>query len=315
MFDAMRDFRRLPESEVGYTPALALEIRLAQMRRDIVLELAGEMDKPIPRFEDIVTPGTHAPDDLALIARRLLGIELPEQFRFKDEYAALNRWTTAIERLGVLVFHAPKIELSEMRGFSLYDAVAPVIVLNAKDSPRGRLFTLLHEFAHLLLRVGGLCDRHDAQGQENSDPEVFANRAAAATLVPEHALLAEPVVQALRKREIDDPDIRQIARRFSVSQEVVLRRLLTLEKISLAFYRKKRDEYLKAYERERQQGSPPYQVLVVRNLGKEFVRTVLDAYHQEVITSSALSEFLGVKLKTVPRIEEVALRHEGSSTP
>jgi Zn-dependent peptidase ImmA (M78 family) len=201
-----------------------------------------------------------------------------------------------------------------MRGFSLYNAIAPVIVLNAKDSPRGRLFTLLHEFAHLLLRADGLCDRHDAPGQEGSDPEVFSNRVAAVTLVPEAALLADPTVQALHRSEIDDTDTQRIARPFSVSREVVLRRLLTVGKISLAYYRKKRDEYLKAYGRETQQGSPPYHILVVRNLGKEFGRTVLDAYRQELITSAALSEFLGVKLKTVPRIEEAALHHEGSGT-
>lgn len=313
-FDAMRDFRRLPDSELGYSPALALEIRRAQMRRDIVLELFHDMEKPVPRFEDVVPPGTDAPDDLAVTARHLLGIDLSEQFGFKDEYAALNRWTGAVEHLGVLVFHAPRIELSEMRGFSLYNAIVPVIVLNAKDSPRGRLFTLLHEFAHLLLRADGLCDRHDAPGQEGSDPEVFSNRVAAVTLVPEAALLADPTVQTLHRSEIDDTDTQRIARRFSVSREVVLRRLLTVGKISLAYYRKKRDEYLKAYGRETQQGSPPYHILVVRNLGKEFVRTVLDAYRQELITSAALSEFLGVKLKTVPRIEEAALHHEGSGT-
>lgn len=53
------------------------------MRRDIVLELSAEMDRPLPRFEDLVTSGTHTPDELASIARRLLGIDLPEQFRFK----------------------------------------------------------------------------------------------------------------------------------------------------------------------------------------------------------------------------------------
>ncbi len=47
---------------------------------------------------------------------------------------------------------------NEMRAFSLYYDVLPVIMVNGSDAPRGRLFSLLHEYVHLLLHTGGLCD-------------------------------------------------------------------------------------------------------------------------------------------------------------
>lgn len=48
------------------------------------------------------------------------------------------------------------VSISEMRAFSLYYDVLPVIMVNGSDTPRGRLFFLLHQYAHLLLHTGGL---------------------------------------------------------------------------------------------------------------------------------------------------------------
>jgi transcriptional regulator with XRE-family HTH domain len=43
-FDALKDFRRLPElTRLPATPKLSLEIRRAQMRREIALELAASV--------------------------------------------------------------------------------------------------------------------------------------------------------------------------------------------------------------------------------------------------------------------------------
>lgn len=45
-----------------------------------------------------------------------------------------------------------------MRACSLYLDVLPVIMVNGADAVTGRLFSLLHEYAHLLLHTGGMCD-------------------------------------------------------------------------------------------------------------------------------------------------------------
>ena len=39
------------------------------------------------------------------------------------------------------------------------------------------------------------------------------------------------------------------------------------------------------------------------DLGKQFIRIVLGAYHQEAITSSEVSDYLGTRLKHLPKIE------------
>ncbi len=41
----------------------------------------------------------------------------------------------------------------------------------------------------------------------------------------------------------------------------------------------------------------------VRDLGRGFIESALDAYHRRAITGSDLSEFLEIKVSQVPKLE------------
>jgi len=309
-FDAMRDFRRLPGTlNAEYTPELVLAIRRARFRREIAVELAEELELEVPRLHFDPRPFAGDANRLADAGRKLLNVTLNEQLHWRDKYEALNAWSAAVERVGVLVFQTSGVSMREMRGFSIHESVYPVIVVNAKDSPRGRVFTILHEFAHLLMHSGGLCDTHETRDPDSDEQrlEVFCNHVAGAMLVPESALLdaIQTVASAIKRGAIADTELTILSHRFAVSQEVILRRLFTLGRVSPDFYRKKRDELHKAYEREREQeeGFAPHHQVVVRDLGKQYIRIVLGAYHQEAITSSEVSDYLGTRLKHLPKIE------------
>ena len=93
-----------------------------------------------------------------------------------------------------------------------------VVVVNIKDAPRGRIFTLLHELAHIMLKEGGICDFHDA------DTEAYCNRVAEAALFPREALLQSATVRKHRK---DDPvwsdaELGELSRQFGGSREAAL---------------------------------------------------------------------------------------------
>src|SRR5262245_8202156 len=50
-FEVMRDLRRLPGTGArSYSPAVQLEIRVANERRELALELAADLEQEIPRF-------------------------------------------------------------------------------------------------------------------------------------------------------------------------------------------------------------------------------------------------------------------------
>lgn len=119
-------------------------------------------------------------------------LNLPEDWAFtvgtQDE--AVNALADAMEEANVVVEfngvvgNSSKrvIPVSECRGFCLVSNTAPFIFINNKDSKTAQMFTLVHEFAHLLIGVsagfGGEIDAiHDVT-------ERYCNMIAANFLMP-----------------------------------------------------------------------------------------------------------------------------------
>ena len=302
-FTVAKDFRRLPDQPpIAYSTALLFAFRVADYRRDVVLEL--EPETPPVSFVGSATEHQRA-EDLAARARQLLGASVADRLAWKSPYAALNGWKNALEELGVLVFHFSGVDPREVRGFSLGERVLPVIALNGGDAPNGRIFTLIHELGHLLLGEGGSCDLSELS--QPSGPalpvEVFCNAFAGAVLVPSDALVADPVVaRASPASTWTDEELDRLATRYRVSREVMLRRLLALGRTSLDFYRQWRAS-LPTDRKQKATGRPAVAVMTVRDVGKPFARLVIDAYRANTITGGDVSELLGVRLRHLPAIE------------
>lgn len=322
----LKDYRRLPDSEVGtLSPALHASIRRSRDLRDATLELRQIADVPVapaPRLERVPTD----PEAFGVAARELLGVTQQQQFGWPDPRQALNRWIDAVGALDVLVLQVQSIPLEEMRGFSIWAEVMPIVTLNGGDFPRGRIFTLLHEFAHVLLNAEGVCDlspRRSAKGPTD-EVEIFCNRVAAAALMPAEVFLAESVVRAGPSGGTWHEDqIDALSIRYSVSKEAVVRRFYTLGLADWDFLQKKTREYKAAYDAYREElkrqrkeaeksGGPSFYRMKVRDLGRGFIEATLDAYNQRAITGSDLSEFLEIKLNQLPKLEEELVLTGGS---
>ncbi|HZH87945.1 MAG TPA: XRE family transcriptional regulator [Chitinophagaceae bacterium] len=319
-FDPMRDFRRLPyEITEDISPNLAHEVEKAYRRREVVLELRDESFFQTKEIELDVKISDN-PEIISTKVRDLLGVSIEEQYKWRSKYEAFNAWRTSVENYGILLFQtAPtaRIPLEEMRGVSISEKEGPIIMLNGTDSVRGKIFTLIHEFIHLLLKYGGICNL-----DEVGNIEVFCNRIAGTVLVPTLSLLLHPIVSSHKSTKWDDDDLVTLAEDFWVSQEVILRRLVILGKTSEEFYQKKREEYLKRYakfkeeekERLREKGLHlPYSKIVIRNNGIPYTKVVLSAYYEEKITASDLSDYLGTKLKHLSKIEEAVFSQESGT--
>jgi Zn-dependent peptidase ImmA (M78 family) len=228
---------------------------------------------------------------------------------------AFAGWMEAVEATGVYVLRTSDVPMEEMRGFSISTGPIPVIVVNALDWPRGQVFTLLHEFAHLMLREGGLCDLLEPESGQGRQVEIWCNAVAAATLMPALAFLDNDVLRSPDTRIWEDEVLAQLSARWGVSQEAVIRRLVTLHRATSAFYIQKRAEYQAVYAERREEekikrrqsrssgGPPPYR-MAVRDRGKPYVRLVLDAYQRDQITSSSVSNLLSLKLKHLAALEQ-----------
>ena len=99
---------------------------------------------------------------------------------------ALAWWRRQVEAQGVFVFEM-KLDPGEVRGASRWVASRfPFILVNHQDAETatGRLFTLLHEYAHLLTIQEGITCDFRGSGEEGQSIESFANRFAARMLLP-----------------------------------------------------------------------------------------------------------------------------------
>ncbi len=314
----LRDYRRVPEAQLGkLSPELVATIRRARAVREAAVELRDLADEPVASPPRLAARGVD-PERFAVAARELLGVTAAQQAAWRDPRRALNAWVDAVSRLDILTLQAQSISTDEMRGFSISSDPLPVIVLNGGDSPRGRSFTLLHEFAHVLMRADGVCDVAPERRPRGpaDEIEIFCNRVAAATLMPLEAFAVEPELRSPPQdgRWADD-SIHALSDRYSVSQEAVVRRLYTLDLTNWDFLQEKQAEYRAAYEafREDEQrrrregersGGPDFYRMKVRDLGRPYIESALDAYHRRVITGSDLSEFLEIKINQIPRLEE-----------
>lgn len=320
-FRTIADFRRPPgEGRQRISPDLHLQVRAAQERRAIAIDLLQEVEDTIPGISISATLDDD-PESVGIKVRRFLRITDDEQRAHGDKRKAFNRWRTLIEDSGALVFQMDKVDTSEASGFALSDTTLPVIAVNRADTPARRTFSLLHEFAHLLLSRSGVSEFHiDTRLPfETRRVEVWCNAVAAASLMPRAIFLDD---ERVRDHQKDDPvwndaDIDGLASLFGVSRIAITRRLLTLGLIDQTFYEAKESEYARIYAdlskrkktsfADKRFGGRNMPAEAISLLGRGFIRMVLDPYHSDRITLSRVSDYLNLKTNHIPDVERMLL--------
>lgn len=310
-FETMRDFRRVFNSvEAEWSADLHDEYRRAHAQRDAVLEIA-ELDgaRPVATWRLSDLPDVDRA--IAAAARRALEAAAPSgpPTAAADEYRHLAYWIAALEELGVLVLQTRggRVRTSEMRAFSLYFDEIPVIALNGADWPRGRLFSVIHEYAHLLLHTSGLCDTTtDTRAiTENRRLEARCNAIAAEVLMPAAAVLGSAMVKERGTgHDWTLEELIDAARPFGVSVEAFLRRLVSLGRVPIQSYQAFRDGKTERDLRGNRSGGGSFYQTKARDLGRGYVRTVVDAHRRSVIDSAAAAAFLDVKVNQIGRLAE-----------
>lgn len=318
-FDAMRDFRSRVDHEARrLTPEVLLQIRIAQERRLIALDLLKSIEEKESKFS-IGKLQIQDPERLGIELRRILKIRIEDQVKWKKPYGSFTAWKEAIESTNVLVFQTVDVPAEDLEGFSIYYPELPIISVNIKSTVNARIFTLLHELTHLVIHQTGLCN--DLQHERNKPPnerklEIFCNLVAGATLVPKEFLLKEKlVVENKGRHDWEDTAIHKLALRFGVSREVVLRRLLICNRTTKTFYEEKLAQYTEEFKQfqAREKGKKKKFGLlpgpkVIASAGTPFIRMVLSNYYQRSITLNLVSDILGIKLKHLPGIEAKVMR-------
>ncbi|TKJ44334.1 hypothetical protein CEE36_00925 [candidate division TA06 bacterium B3_TA06] len=300
-----KDFRTLPYKK-PFTSETFLALRRARRLQNLAAELVRELDYEIIRnIREIQLPDrenvAERAEIIAIEERERLRVKVEDQFNWESSLNALDEWRTVIELLGVFIIQI-RMPVDQTRGFTLSEGNIPIIVLNGRDSHNGRIFTLFHEYCHLMLNDTGICGE---MLRSNLDTEMFCNRFAGAFLVPSSALLKHELIMPFKGLvEWADDVLEKVSRDFKVSKLVILRRLLDLGRTPKDYYNMKLEEW-KPYKSGGGGGGRNMAKECLRNNGGTFVSLVLSAYGNERITSADVADYLGTRLQYIPELEQL----------
>ena len=300
-----QSFRTLPQEEIDLLkPKLLYMIRKAMVFRENLKELFDYVNPAKKKiYIDFEIKSSDSVSNVAIEVRNYLGISLNEQYALKSTEDALKYWRNLLEEHGVFIFK-DAFKDDELSGFCLYDDVFPIIYINNSQAKIRQIFTLFHELAHLLFRTGGIDLNHDdfiqSMSGSNKQIEIFCNQFAGEFLVP-----FEDVQKHLRNTSIDDNLLSGLAKKYSVSREVILRKCLDLGYIDHEFYnakvRKWEYERLK-YDRSGSGGN--YYLTQKAYMGDRYVETAFSKYYNGFISKLQLSDYLGIKEANVVKFED-----------
>lgn len=208
-----------------------------------------------------------------------------------------------IESLGILVMrqgnlghHTKPLNVSEFRGFAIADNYAPIIFINLADAPVARLFTLIHELAHIWIGESGVSDGSVTAHRKE---EILCNAVAAEFLVPGNEFKKQ-----WKNTENWVDNLPELEKHFHVSQWVLARRALSFKYISQADYHRFVTALKKAFdERERKGTGPSYYVTLKSQTSTRFAEALLS----ETLSGNVLLRDAGSMLGVKPdKIEKLA---------
>lgn len=221
---------------------------------------------------------------------------------------AFKWWRDRIESLGIFCFEL-KLESKEVRGASLWLKSYPFILVNHQDieSSTGRIFTLLHEYIHLISREEGvLCDFRGVKKGEN--PEPFANKFAVRMLLTYEELEQRlHSLQLFRYRDQwSDRDLDEIRKPFFASRDVVAIMLQEMKIANENFYEQKLSEWKKRGIWGRGGKRPTKKEQKLRELGYSFARLLCTSFKYPAFPMLDASYILNMKVeKTNEFIKEL----------
>ena len=294
------NFRTLSNQKPYLSLGMRKFIERVERKRDEYLWLLEELEGTQPDFELPELRGSI--EEKALQLRRWL--ELPERNSYES-------YREAIESKGIFVLQSlgyqgkwkiPKE--SPVLGFSLWHQKMPVIVVRKETTKERQTFTLIHEFAHLVLHQESRIDDENDLFANNHDVESEANRFAGNLLIPE-SFLTQIDTRNIPNRFDEYSDwFKSFRKRWGVSTEVILRRLVDTQRVDVVLYRAYRDwlghqNLPQSSGGHRHRNREPLHIF-----GTKYVQKVLDAKNFDVITLYKASKFLdGLKINYLHQLE------------
>jgi len=295
------DFRRFPDADKKLTKKTLLGIRKAQYFQEVSKELLDNLSKNAQPSIEIIDI-SYNEENVAEEQRQNLNFSFIYQKELSNETELLRELIKAIEAKGIFVFQFPLVK-RELRGFTLMDILPFSIVINSREHPRAKIFTLMHEFGHILLNIPAMCfpDVDDiVQGTDKvSNVERWCNNFAGSFLMPKNEIIQDIKLSGINS-------IRQIANKYKVSQSAFLIRAKNLGIIDNVFYNKVMYELRQKNKPDEDFGRSGTSVeRAIRNKGKLFCSLVMQNISNQRITDSTALDYLEIKVTDITALQKL----------
>ncbi len=301
------DYRMDPALVGVDHPRLHLEIKKVRSRREIFIDVVQSLGHELPHFRQI--SGKSA-SETAKLARKRLGVtqELISDLSFSQAYSF---WKARIENDGALVYESQYIpKTSGVIGAALsYDVLPVVLVGRGAEINVRKLFTLLHEYAHLLVGESAFNDAH-AQMVRNQNSaqyslEAYCNQVAAEILVPPSNV---QVANYQRLTPVEKMEL--LAHTFKVTYTtaaVCLNRMGIIDNGALVeLLRLRRDAYKKKAKKTQEDVRIPRENIMRLDLGRPMFDAVLTAYSDGLLDVFDASKILNLRVKKIDKLVAAA---------
>ena len=305
---APRDYRMLPGKAGIFSKKTLLAMRRARRMQTVSRELMINLGMKTASTSGLAKIS----DDSERIARSVredLGISVDAQTGWKTAYEAFAAWREAVNSKNIMVFQM-SMPLEDARGFSLTDDEPFVIIVNSSDTPEARIFTLLHEYGHILLKEAGICSPENISkvSDERQRIERWCNEFAAAVLLPNAQLRGE--LEGLRERDYLERDcLASMSRRYKVSKSALLLFLAKNRYISWIEYETVMERSVKSAKAKKKGfAARSTETRVLHERGKKYIALVARNVQGGNISKIDAMEYLSVKLSNLDKVMALAER-------
>lgn len=174
----------------------------------------------------------------------------------------------------------------KIRGYAIFDEYAPLVFILSSDSKEGKIFTLMHELAHVFLRQGGISGDY---AENNQEIEYRCNAIAGEVLMPKE--------EFLYKWELFDTlfdlAIEECAKHFRVSQLASATKAWLLGKITYKQYVDFKNS-LPPFQKKEKSGGDYYTNIASHN-GRLFSKMIIASTINGEETYRDAMRYLGIK--------------------
>lgn len=293
-----KDYRMLPGKEGKFNKKTILAIRKARYLQGIIQELAINIEndlKPKITLHKI----TDNPWEIARKYRELFIFSVEKQTtELKDAYKVYSYLREMLEEKNIYSFQI-SMPIEDARGFALSDKDPKVVVVNSQDEIEARIFTLMHEFGHVLLGETAISL---TEFQTKDKIEKWCNQFASNFLLP--AELATPLFSQKKESLTETNTLNTLKRKYKVSKAMLVYNMFNLNFITQSTYKSilERPVPVKAEGKHKIIDSRTQDQKCIAELGHKLPSLVADNMDKGFITYSDALNYLSIKTKYFEKV-------------